>query len=230
MLCGSQMRPILCLMILTSYLMVRGSIRGAKRRPRTARPTPTHKKNYTRENNLQDEERNVGIRRRGNEEVRQEDLIVRKTPIFDYFAWLLENKFVNTPSIYTLGNNFFRRPVTALPSVVAVSEDSPPSRGSGTKENFVWKCARGVLKSVWPVNVSHGIRPRILTILSLHTARLDPRGSNNIEPRLKDSRYRGVKTGWCSLTSLALVKTKKTFEEIEKEKIKEGHGSFARQE
>lgn len=40
--------------------------------------------------------------------MRQEGLIVRKTPIFDYFAWLLENKFVNTPSIYTLGNNFFR--------------------------------------------------------------------------------------------------------------------------
>lgn len=139
MLCGSQMRPILCLMILTSYLMVRGSIRGAKRRPRTAWPTPTHKKNYTRENNLQDEERNVGIRRRGNEEVRQEGLIVWKTPIFDYFAWLLENKFVNTPSIYTLGNNFFRRPVTPPPlsSVVADSEDSPPSRGSETKENFV---------------------------------------------------------------------------------------------
>lgn len=119
--------------------MVRGSIRGAKRRPRTAWPTPTHKKNYTRENNLQDEERNVGIRRRGNEEVRQEGLIVWKTPIFDYFAWLLENKFVNTPSIYTLGNNFFRRPVTPPPlsSVVAVSEDSPPSRGSETKENFV---------------------------------------------------------------------------------------------
>lgn len=33
MLCGSQMRPILCLMILTSYLMVRGSIRGAKETP-----------------------------------------------------------------------------------------------------------------------------------------------------------------------------------------------------
>jgi len=32
-LCGSQMRPILCLMILTSYLMVRGSIRGAKESP-----------------------------------------------------------------------------------------------------------------------------------------------------------------------------------------------------
>lgn len=40
MLCGSQMRPILCLMILTSYLMVRGSIRGAKEAPPPSGPQP----------------------------------------------------------------------------------------------------------------------------------------------------------------------------------------------
>lgn len=59
MLCGSQMRPILCLMILTSYLMVRGSIRGAKESPpprllplfRTAAPNRSRKK-YTSGNNF----------------------------------------------------------------------------------------------------------------------------------------------------------------------------------
>lgn len=38
MLCGSQMRPILCLMILTSYLMGRGSIRGARSSGAPAKP------------------------------------------------------------------------------------------------------------------------------------------------------------------------------------------------